>query len=448
MKKILSLVLVLMLAISSFALAEEKITVFRSGSNMPAPEDDAILPNIKAANYFGGTATSGLVNIWHSLMDFDYREQIIAGLTDEILKTLVRENQCVMCQNRNVANRFNPIAMVRALDKVVQAETNVSTLLHTMYAGCSVEGDHVECVYIQNKDGRGAIRATMYVDATGDGDLLRELGVKRYFNATVQPPTSGFLLNGNTSGEVIQWAIQQHGEEFGLDDDWGWYGNVPGLPGISFRADNHVFGLDLSRAEDLTKAEFEGRRRAFALEALLKRYVSPDYAIVNLCSAIGIRETAHYDSQYKATTDDLLIGARFDDAILQGTYRVDIHHPDDNGITFKELDGSMDTCYGKGGKTIHGNWRQDAGLDGNYSRFYQIPFRALVLEKWKNVIPAGRMINAEEGAFGALRVMVNTNQMGEAAGSAAVLCIDQHVSVQELDGVEVRKALARGGSAL
>ena len=49
MKKILSLVLVLMLAISSFALAEEKITVFRSGSNMPAPEDDAILPNIKAA---------------------------------------------------------------------------------------------------------------------------------------------------------------------------------------------------------------------------------------------------------------------------------------------------------------------------------------------------------------------------------------------------------------
>lgn len=403
---------------------------------------------IERQNYFGGTATSGLVNIWHSLMDFDYREQIIAGLTDEILKTLVRENQCVMCQNRNVANRFNPIAMVRALDKVVQAETNVSTLLHTMYAGCSVEGDHVECVYIQNKDGRGAIRATMYVDATGDGDLLRELGVKRYFNATVQPPTSGFLLNGNTSGEVIQWAIQQHGEEFGLDDDWGWYGNVPGLPGISFRADNHVFGLDLSRAEDLTKAEFEGRRRAFALEALLKRYVSPDYAIVNLCSAIGIRETAHYDSQYKATTDDLLIGARFDDAILQGTYRVDIHHPDDNGITFMELDGSMDTCYGKGGKTIHGNWRQDAGLDGNYSRFYQIPFRALVLEKWKNVIPAGRMINAEEGAFGALRVMVNTNQMGEAAGSAAVLCIDQHVSVQELDGVEVRKALARGGSAL
>lgn len=35
---------------------------------------------IERQNYFGGTATSGLVNIWHSLMDFDYREQIIAGL--------------------------------------------------------------------------------------------------------------------------------------------------------------------------------------------------------------------------------------------------------------------------------------------------------------------------------------------------------------------------------
>lgn len=403
---------------------------------------------IERQNYFGGTATSGLVNIWHSLMDFDYKEQIIAGLTDEMLKTLSRENQCTVCQNRNAANHFNPIAMVRALDRAVQAETNIYPLLHTMYAGCSAENGRVECVYIQNKDGRGAIRAAMYVDATGDGDLLKDLGVDRYYNATVQPPTSGFLLNGNTSGEVIQWAIQQHGGEFGLDDDWGWYGEVPGLPGISFRADNHVFGLDLSKADELTKAEFEGRRRAFAFEALLKKYVSPDYAIVNLCSAIGIRETAHYSSRYRATTDDLLMGARFDDAILQGTYRVDIHHPDDNGITFKELDGSMDVCYGKGGKTVHGNWRRDMGLDENYSRFYQIPFQTLVLESWQNVLPAGRMINAEEGAFGALRVMVNTNQMGEAAGVAAALCLDQNTSVQSLDGISVRKALARGGSAL
>ena len=169
---------------------------------------------------------------------------------------------------------------------------------------------------------------------------------------------------------------------------------------------------------------------------------------MNLCSAIGIRETAHYETKFKANADDLLLGKRYEDAILQGTYCTDIHHPDDNGITFKDLDGRLDICYGKGGKRIHGNWRKDMGLDDNYARFYQIPFATLVLNRWQNVIPAGRMVNADEGAFGALRVMINANQMGEAAGTACALCLDMDVSVQSLDGIRVREALRKGGSAL
>jgi len=402
---------------------------------------------VERQNYFGGTATAGLVNIWHSMLDFDYKEQVIAGLSDEVLRTLEKEGQCEVKQDRNHANRFNPIALVRWLDRAVQTE-GIRPFLHTMYAGVKTDGDRVDCVFIQNKDGRSAIKASMYVDATGDGDILKDLGINRYYNATIQPPTTGFLLNGDTSHEIIKWAITEHGAEFGLDDDWGWFGKVPGLPGITFRADNHVFGFDLSKADDLTNAEFEGRRRAFALEALLKKHVSNDYAIVNLCSAIGIRETAHYETKYQANADDLLLGKRYEDAILQGTYRTDIHHPNDNGITFKELDGSLDIEYGKGGKHIKGNWRKDMGLDDNYARFYQIPFSTLVLERWRNVIPAGRMVNADEGAFGALRVMINTNQMGEAAGTACALCLDKNIPVQLLDGKYVREALRKGGSAL
>ena len=61
---------------------------------------------------------------------------------------------------------------------------------------------------------------------------------------------------------------------------------------------------------------------------------------------------------------------------------------------------------------------------------------------------AGRMMHADDGAFGALRVMINTNQMGEAAGTACALCLDQGKTVQALDGRDVRKALIAGGSAL
>ena len=99
-------------------------------------------------------------------------------------------------------------------------------------------------------------------------------------------------------------------------------------------------------------------------------------------------------------------------------------------------------------KTLVKHVIKDMGLDDNYARYYQIPFSTLVPEKWQNVIPAGRMVNADEGAFGALRVMINTNQMGEAAGTACALCLDQNVTMQQLDGKCVREALRKGGSAL
>ena len=79
--------------------------------------------------------------------------------------------------------------------------------------------------------------------------------------------------------------------------------------------------------------------------------------------------------------------------------------------------------------------------------YYCLPFRSLVVEKFENIIAAGRMINADTESFGALRVMANLNQVGEAAGVAAYLSIDQNKSVQDIDGVEVAKTLSRGGSA-
>jgi hypothetical protein len=41
----------------------------------------------------------------------------------------------------------------------------------------------------------------------------------------------------------------------------------------------------------------------------------------------------------------------------------------------------------------------------------------------ENLCCAGRMIDCEREAYGALRVMVNCNQMGEAAGRAAARAV-------------------------
>ena len=138
----------------------------------------------------------------------------------------------------------------------------------------------------------------------------------------------------------------------------------------------------------------------------------------------------------------------YDNAVLKGSYRIDIHHCHDNGITFKYLDGKKVTQYGKGNKTVEGDWREEEGLAADYARYYQVPFAILVQNQIANLIPVGRMLHADEGAFGALRVMVNLNQLGEAAGVAAYLSLHENKAVFALSGDDVQTVLRRGGSAL
>jgi hypothetical protein len=51
------------------------------------------------------------------------------------------------------------------------------------------------------------------------------------------------------------------------------------------------------------------------------------------------------------------------------------------------------------------------------------------------------MISTDRSAFGAIRVMVNLNQVGEAAGITASLAVSSNKSTSEVDAASVRKHL-------
>jgi len=400
---------------------------------------------VERENCLGGTATAGLVNVWHSLKDTDYKDHVIAGLTGEMTERLVKCGSAVLSDNPSTAIVFDPNRLKYELDKLV-AEEKIKIYLHTLCVGAICDGKRIDAAIIENKDGRSAVTAKFFIDATGDGDIMKYLGAPSYAE-NLQPPTPCFLIKGSTDNIDFKSIIKEHGNEAGLPDDFGWSGPVPGVPDIYLRADCHVFGVDCSRADDLTFAEIEGRRKAYAFVELVNKYSGAQLRIVSLCSLAGIRETRHFVTKERACGHDMLIGKRYDDAILNGTYRSDTHDVD-GGVTFRYLSG--ETIYMKGVKREHvvGNWREDEGLTGEPAKFYQIPFSVLVQDKYDNIIAAGRMINADEMAYGALRVMVNLNQIGEAAGVAAYMSVDKGSAVSELDGREVRKNLAKGGSAL
>ncbi|MFW5829341.1 MAG: FAD-dependent oxidoreductase [Planctomycetota bacterium] len=92
-----------------------------------------------------------------------------------------------------------------------------------------------------------------------------------------------------------------------------------------------------------------------------------------------------------------------------------------------------------------GRWREPLPT-GEDPIAYQIPLRSLIPVDSDNIMIAGRIIDADPGAFGAVRVMVNCNQMGEAAGVAVAVCMRQGGSIATIDAGMVRHLLGEGGS--
>ncbi len=403
---------------------------------------------IEKQNCFGGVATAGAVNVWHSLCDTKGAQTIIGGLTREVIERLNKRD--AVLNGTDLASEFclNTEELKIELDELI-VENRITPFLHTFYAAPVVEEDRLQAVIIENKNGRQAIRAQQFVDATGDADLALHLGLPSQAQEHLQPPTTCAKIYGLGSLGDFDWqsAVREHGSEFGLDPDWGWGGPIPGMPDVQMRADTHVFNTDVSDAEQLTRAEIEGRRRIRAFMDVIRKYGPPhsSIALADLAATIGARETGRITARYRLTGDDVLSGRRFDDAIGNGSYRVDIHHADKPGITFRHLDGTEEIISERGMPAQTGRWRDPLPEDPT---FYQIPFRCLVQERMPNLVLAGRMLDADKIAFSAVRVMVNMNQTGEAAGTACVLAIQNDCAIWDVDPQLLRETLSEGGSVI
>lgn len=398
---------------------------------------------VEKTNRFGGVATNGLVCIWHNDLDDHYEKQIIAGLSLETVERLKRRH-AVLVRERNPDSRYvlNTEELTIELDELVQ-ENGIESWLHTFYCrALRDESGRIEAVLVENKNGRGAIRAKVFIDATGDGDLAKDCQYPFSIRADLQPPTTCAKIAG-LEGINMRTFYNQHRDEFKVPKDAGWNCTIPQGGLVRLFAETHVFGANVSDARQWTAAEIEGRRHIRAMMDMVRQHLperEKDLCLLDLCSSIGTRETRRFRAEYQLTEADVLYGKRFPDAIANGTYRVDIHYPEGGGHIFRYLDGREVSI--RHDSREWSRWRPEgeAGAD-----FYQIPYRTMVRAECPNLIMAGRMIDADPGAYGAIRVMITMNQTGEAAGEAAAM-VCQGCAAAEVDPHKLREALREGGS--
>jgi hypothetical protein len=123
--------------------------------------------------------------------------------------------------------------------------------------------------------------------------------------------------------------------------------------------------------------------------------------------------------RYVLTAEDILACRHFDDAIAVASYPVDIHH------------ATGGDC------TLH--WCEDC---------YDIPYRSLVPAFVGNLLVAGRCSSMNHEAMASTRVMSTCMALGEAAGRAARIAIEDGVSVADVNVEKVRDELRETGAYL
>jgi len=138
-------------------------------------------------------------------------------------------------------------------------------------------------------------------------------------------------------------------------------------------------------------------------------------AAMFLSEHIGVREGRRIHGRYTVSTQDLVDGARHEDAVCRVTFGVDVHSPDP-------------------GKT------KAIERTGVRAKPYDIPYRALVAKDADGLLMAGRCISGDFLAHSSYRVTGNAVAMGEAAGVAAALAAKSGRLPHEIPWAEIAAA--------
>gem|GEM_PF-3639901 len=166
---------------------------------------------------------------------------------------------------------FNPEALKICLDQLAGEHPAIRSHFHTTYCFPCFEDTALSGIVVNNKDGMGVIKVSMFIDASGDGDLCRDAGVPRYAYAAPLPPSSTAVISGFPEAEFSA-LYRKHHDEFGLEEDWGFGMPLPNDVALSVQAQTHVFGTHCGEAATLTHAkqkEDSRPRRSSALRGLM-----------------------------------------------------------------------------------------------------------------------------------------------------------------------------------
>lgn len=383
---------------------------------------------VEKAPFAGGIITSVGLPYFDGIADIRSHRIVVRGIALELLAqsgVCAPDSKTVSKHNPTIPNTFEFKIL---LDRLFRAQSqNLIVLFNSFVCDAESKEGRVTAVTVANKDGLVTVQPQVVIDCTGDADVAAWAGAPYEQNNEVQPLTLHFRI-GHVKpdpklSELCRAALSAAQKRGDLPHYYG--------PGVNFmfsKDEVYIHGVrvpaDPTNAADLSRAEMQGRADAHAMFRAWKRDV-PVFAESYFIEAypwIGVRESRRIIGRYVLSEDDLMKSRRLDDAIATGCWYLDLHP----------------------NRTTVGS-ANDFNPEKVQPAPYDIPFRSLVPQKVENLLVAGRCHSATRGAHASTRVTATAMAMGEAAGTAAALAVNNKTAVATLEGTKVREELARYG---
>ena len=351
---------------------------------------------VERYNHLGGLWTGGLVLpllSTHAINKQSDMTRTLYGVGGEILQRLQEMGMAI--------REINPVVDPEATKYVLEVmlkESGVMPLYHCWASNVLVESDTIKAVLLETKSGRVAIRPKTVIDCTGDGDILHLAG-EEY---DIMNYEMGLVHRLGNIDRINQDAPGYQELHIGGETP------IPSVNWVNMTGGDYEDALDFRRLSELQQ-----EHRIEVWEGVQKIRSTPGYEEVFLL------DTA---AQY---------GVRMS-RILKGAYQLTL----EDSMTFKSFDDNI----GISGAWISLMFRSRQ-VPMKERPMWQIPYRALLPRKTKNLLVAGRCFSFEQALFQDARIIGTCLITGHGAGVGAGLASKSGDAVQELDVKKIQKVL-------
>jgi hypothetical protein len=338
----------------------------------------------------------------------------------------------------------NPLIVDTILLEMVIREPNIRLLLNTaVYEVEKADADTLSGVnaFCSQNSTRYALRAPLFVDASGDGIVGFLSGAAFRMGAESEAEFGEKLAPSEEYGQLLGHSLYFYSKDtgkpvrfvppsFALDD-------ITRIPKFrSFNSNEYgcklwwiEYGGRLDTVHDTETIKWELWKIVYGVWNYIKnsgQFPEAETLTLEWVGHIpGKRESRRFEGDVLFNQHDVVEQRWQDDAVSYGGWALDLHPAD-------------------------GIYSEKPGCNQWHSRgIYQIPYRSLYSRNIRNLFLAGRIISATHVAFGSSRVMLTSAHAAQAVGMAAALChrdglLPRDLTAPERIPVLQRELLKRG----